>query len=337
MFTLSALRCAPDHKPDSETPQNDIQIHENLLQFNQASAKQDLDALTASSHSLGSERQIEVRDYLIKRLKDAGIIPLSQPFKAETPNPVLLSNPSSPAPLTIIKDGTNILAVAHAGSSNCIVLLASHYDTKHLENGDYLGANDSGSSTLGLMQILISLKKPSTKLPATNCSLGGYFFDGEEPVLPEWNDGINKHPAKIRDHLYGSRFAAEALVKCGDKLCLPKDLGGQELKALILLDMIGSPEVQLTMDQNSDPDLKKSAIALNKSLFTTSIIHPMMTPGIQDDHIPFIEKGIAAIDLIDFYHLDHWHKVSDKADTISMASIEKVSTLAANLALLVAR
>jgi glutaminyl-peptide cyclotransferase len=42
-----------------------------------------------------------------------------------------------------------------------------------------------------------------------------------------------------------------------------------------------------------------------------------------DDHIPFIEKGIRAVDLIDFDY-PYWHTIQDTPDKVSAQSLQIV-------------
>jgi hypothetical protein len=43
--------------------------------------------------------------------------------------------------------------------------------------------------------------------------------------------------------------------------------------------------------------------------------------GVQDDHTPFVEKGIPAIDLIDF-DFPCWHQTCDDLTAVSKASLD---------------
>ncbi len=45
--------------------------------------------------------------------------------------------------------------------------------------------------------------------------------------------------------------------------------------------------------------------------------------SITDDHTPFLEQAIPAIDIIDFDY-PHWHTAADTADKVSPASLERV-------------
>jgi Zn-dependent M28 family amino/carboxypeptidase len=42
-----------------------------------------------------------------------------------------------------------------------------------------------------------------------------------------------------------------------------------------------------------------------------------------DDHVPFRERGIPAIDIIDFDY-PYWHTTQDTADKVSAESLERV-------------
>ncbi|MCX6054893.1 MAG: M28 family peptidase [Chloroflexi bacterium] len=45
--------------------------------------------------------------------------------------------------------------------------------------------------------------------------------------------------------------------------------------------------------------------------------------NIIDDHLPFLEAGIPAIDIIDFDY-PYWHKISDTPDKVSKNSLSIV-------------
>lgn len=330
LLFLAGLRCSP-----KSTQQEDIAIHPyaDKLDWREDLANQNLAFLTAAPHVFGSARQAQVRDHIIATLQAEGLQPVAQDFTAETPNPDVLTNASSMAPLTRKLSGSNIYTVAVEGTEGCIIALAGHYDTKRTETNDYVGANDSGSSTVALIQLALYLHKNKDKFNDLACGLAMYFFDGEEAMLPQWNDGEQRHPAKLKDHLYGSRHAAASLSACSQGLCLPEALGSARLKALIVLDMIGSPQVQLTLDSQSSPQLNEMVKSLDQQLFDPSIIYDGAPRPIEDDHIPFLARQIPAVDLIDFHHLSHWHKPSDLPQTLDLSSMKKVSTLALALAL----
>jgi hypothetical protein len=304
------------------------------FQLDQSKARADLTTLTAGPHVFGSPRQTEVATWIEGRLKEAGVTPVREPFKATVPNPAALGA-VGPVATTLERGGVNIYGIAApGGDAPCAVALASHYDTKDVEGTAYLGANDSGSSTTALLQLLAYVKRAG-KGAGLRCAIIGAFFDGEEAVLRDWSDGETRHPAHLQDNTYGSRFAAARLTPCKfdgkDARCLPPELGGKPLVAVILMDMIGSPGLAISRDANSSSSLvalaAKAAGALGKPG-----AYDTRGGGIEDDHMPYRQAGVATLDLIDFNHLDYWHRAGDDPGTLAMDSIE----LAGRMALYVA-
>src|ERR1700676_2840884 len=89
------------------------------------------------------------------------------------------------------------------GDKPGIIMLATHYDTKRLDN--FVGADDGASSTAVMLELarLLCGKHSSYQVWIT-------FFDGEEAVKFTWQDPDNR---------YGSRQMAAKLAISGD---LPK-------------------------------------------------------------------------------------------------------------------
>ncbi len=318
-FALAA-RCAP------------VSIDHDLAAWtwNETQVSEDLKFFTAEPHPFGSARQAAVAQYIESRLIKIGLSPLRQDFSAQVPHPDLRNHPM--APLTLMREGRNILVTARQGTQPCMVILASHYDTKDLGARAYLGANDSGSSTASLLEILRYLKGINS--PPTTCGVAGYFFDGEEATLSGWHDGESIHPARMTDNRYGSRYAAQSLTACKGGWCLPQSFGGARIVSLIVLDMIGSKNAQLSLDRQSDGKLKALVRKLDQSYFKGSLVAPGNELTIDDDHTPFVARGVPAIDMIDFTNLDHWHQPSDTLEFLDFSSMQKISSLATTLALL---
>ncbi len=341
-FIFLGARCFNDNESDvGQKNTRAAKEWANAFQFDTKIGSQDLEAFTLSPHPFGSRRQNELSAYLMARLKDMGAKASVQEFTSLVPNRDY--TPGSMRPITLNKNGANILGyIESSPQAQCLVIFASHYDSKELPGQRYVGANDSASSSILLLQMVSFLVKNKNNLAGKlPCNIGFVWFDGEEAVLSNWDDGIKSHPSKLRDNTYGSRFLAGKLGPCqknferqGPQTCFDvpiwKDAG--PLKALILLDMIGSPDVSLTRDRNSSPELMK---LVEKGLkeFGNFIPLSQREQNIEDDHIAFCQKGILCLDLIDFNHLDHWHQPSDTAETLSFESIEKIGKIALFLAL----
>lgn len=317
-------------------PDQDLKLVE-AFRLDPIRSKQLLTELTRDPHPFGSIRQKEIATHLQQTLRHHQLTVQRQEFTADTPNLALWLHRQRPAPLTQSSRGVNLYAPTIKGQDSCVVLIASHYDSKFFDQIRYVGANDSGSSTVGLVELLIHLGEHHRLQPSRrSCSITGVFFDGEEAILPDWNDGRDHHPAKIVDNSYGSRHSAQSLRPCQPtgSLCLAADLGGERVKALILMDMIGSPQVRLTRESHSTERLSNLAQRLDDQLRDSGLFHHESPPlPVLDDHIPFVQRGIPAIDLIDFEHLDHWHQTSDTIAQISYNSIERVTRLAMAMAL----
>ena len=118
-----------------------------------------------------------------------------------------------------------------------------------------------------------------------------------------------------RDGLHGSKNLARKLKK-----------ERRIVDAVIIIDMIGDKDLQLTIPSNSDPKLR---FFLQKSAKKESC--EFVPFGyVLDDHVPFAEAGFPSIDLIDFYYgsapylNDYWHTSEDSLDKISAESLQKI-------------
>ena len=324
---ISGFSCQP-------TPKDQAIDWAQQFKLDSTQAQKDLEVLTAFPHPMGTPRQQEITRYINQALTTKQISSHIQPFTAQTPNPLLLEQPQLPSPLTIEKSGANIIGVVNPLKRNCVVAMGSHYDSKHLPNQHSLGANDSGSSTIALIQILQYFNN-LPHLSRLKCGLMGVFFDGEEAILPNWNDGIQRHPAKSIDNTYGSRFLVAKTKPCPGGRCLEMPQGNMRIVALVLIDMIGHKNMKLSVDSHSHKGLISLAKGFDLKLHNqpTFVKH---TSPIEDDHIPFIKAGIPAIDLIDFNNISEWHTSRDTLEKLSMKSIEKSSRIAISLSLYLA-
>ncbi len=302
---------------EKPTPSKMIVETVHTYELQKEETEKSLRLLTESPHPMGSDRQIQVRDHLITRLKELNLIAKVQSFEVETPHK---KAGDTLAPLTLRKNAFNVsVSLGLLEKPTCLVALASHYDTKDIEDFPYVGANDGGSSTVLLLDLTRFLLKNKEKLKV-QCDVEVIWFDGEEAVLSDWNDGVNKHPSRIIDNTYGSRRYAQDLVPCSSTT-------RGEFLGLLLLDMVGYADLQLTMDQNSDPYLRSLLLSANEFL-NKNLVNLRFSQAVADDHLPFKERGIATLNMIDFNHLAFWHTPLDRFDTVSMDSLESSGKLA---------
>ena len=187
------------------------------------------------------------------------------------------------------------------GEGKDFILLGSHYDTKTIVGmPNFVSANDGGSSTA----LLIELMK---HIPKGEKSVRMVHFDGEEcEVNYAHNDG-----------LHGSKRYASQLVLSGEL---------RNCKAMILLDMIADKDLHIAIPANGDDSLKDSALEVAKKNNWSQHFSKGKT-SVLDDHVPFVDLGVPAIDLIDFNYGPNnsfWHTEADTIDKLSPRSFEIV-------------
>jgi glutaminyl-peptide cyclotransferase len=161
----------------------------------------------------GAER---AATYLVERLRALGVAAEIQEFR----------EPSPLGPETVFR---NVLGRI-PGRTDRIVLLGSHYDTK-TGIPDFVGANDSGSST----GLLLELARAFAAAGTPELEIRFAFFDGEECR-------VEYGPA---DGFHGSRHLARTMEADGSL---------SNVAAMILLDMVGDRDLTLTVPRNSTPD-----------------------------------------------------------------------------------
>jgi glutaminyl-peptide cyclotransferase len=194
----------------------------------------------------------------------------------------------------------NIIA-RKPGLSGRAVAITGHYDTKRFPF-PFVGANDGGASAGVLLELSRALKDRTFKNDVYLV-----FFDGEEAV-GEWT---------ASDSLYGSRHLAEKWQSAGII---------DRLTALINIDMIGDRDLKIVNELYSSEPLRRVITQAAASLGYAKHFNAGDLP-IEDDHVPFLRKGVRAADLIDFdYGPSHswWHTAQDTMDKLSPASMEVV-------------
>lgn len=195
------------------------------------------------------------------------------------------------------------------GETEDTIVVASHYDTKLFKDFPFVGANDGGSST----GVLIELARAfAASVEHRHFTYRFVFFDGEEAFCREWDEcGRPGSP----DNTYGSRRYVEQL-RVNNRL-------GQ-VRALILLDMIGYEQLELGRDDMSTPWLVdvlwKTA---RETGYAKQFVERVEGVG-GDDHEPFLQAGVPSVDLIQLSTYPHWHTPEDTLDKIAPFSLKAV-------------
>jgi Zn-dependent M28 family amino/carboxypeptidase len=190
---------------------------------------------------------------------------------------------------------TNVMGVIN-GENPTVVILAGHYDTARIDGVHFVGANDGGSSAALLLEM-------SRVLSRFTCWL--VFFDGEE-ALKQWSPS---------DSLYGSRHLAEKLLREGK-------LG--QIKALILVDMVADRRLNILRESNSTAFLSDLVLRTAHTLGYGKLFSGGTFP-VEDDHMPFLAKGVPSVDIIDLTPFGSYHHTAqDSIDNCSPESLAVV-------------
>ncbi len=136
------------------------------------------------------------------------------------------------------------------------------------------------------------------------------FFDGEE-ALKQWSR---------TDSLYGSRHLAAKLAAEGTL---------NLVKALILVDMAGDRHINILRESNSTPWLSDLVFNSARQLGYGRSFSGGAFP-VEDDHLPFLRKGVPAVDIIDLTPFRSYHHTErdtvDKCSPESLAMVGRVVT-----------
>jgi glutaminyl-peptide cyclotransferase len=240
----------------------------------------------------GSEAIRKTQSYILGELKAVGCQLTQDDFMGSTP---LGQTPMK-----------NIIA-RFPGKSGKIVVITGHYDTKSMPGTFFVGANDGGSSAGFLLEIAKVLAHEPRKDDVLLV-----WFDGEEAVA-QWSE---------YDSLYGSRHLAERWAADGMLA---------RIQALINVDMIGDRELDILKDMNSAGPLRELVWSVADRLgYGKHFLR--YDSSVEDDHIPFLRRGVNAVDVIDLDYgpnNSYWHTDQDTVDKLSVESLQIVGRVVA--------
>jgi hypothetical protein len=240
----------------------------------------------------GSAELAHAREYITGELKSYGLNVTLDEFQAATPQGE--------------KKMVNVTAEL-AGDSSEVLMISSHYDTKHFNDFRFVGANDGGSSTGALLELARAVAAQGKP----RYTYWFVFFDGEEAVCHDWEQCNN---SGLPDNTYGSRHFVQRLKEKNET---------SRVRAMILLDMIGYKHLEIPREETS-------AVWINDIIWQTAremghgATFIESSDYVTDDHIPFLQAGIESVDLIQLGGYPYWHTAEDTLDKISAASLKTV-------------
>ena len=195
------------------------------------------------------------------------------------------------------------------GSGGRWIILAAHYDSRFFADQDPVfenrtkpvpGANDGASGVAVLLEM--------ARVWQTYSNRGGPAFPVPQLWLVFFDAEDNGNIAGW-DWVLGSRAFVSELTDKPD--------------AVVIVDMIGDKELTIYKEKNSDPVLVEEIWSTAEEIGYGMYFLPTYKYRILDDHVPFIQAGIPAVDLIDFDY-EYWHTVADTSDKVSPESLQVI-------------
>ena len=236
----------------------------------------------------GSTTSWATSDYIIAELSEAGWSTESQEF--------------------IFKGvrGRNLIGRKIVGSEaqlpKEVIIVGTHYDTRPAADFDpdparrrqwIEGANDGASGVAVLLELARVLDTDQL-----DRAVWLVFFDAED-----------------RGYLAGWPFAVGARHLAAQLTVNPH--------SVVVVDMVGDAEQNIYFERNSTKALNREIWAVAAELGYADFFVPEVRHFVIDDHIPFLERGIPAVDIIDFDY-PYWHTIEDSLDKVAPESLERV-------------
>lgn len=290
--------CSPPVSGPEQTSEKKLRIDgANVL-------KTAREMISIGARPSGSKGAAKTAGWIVEKLEQQGFAPKIQAWREETPRGKMMFR--------------NVIMTS-PGKKAGRIILGSHYDTKRLpQYPQFIGANDSGSSTALLLALIPKL----AKLPRDErCTFEFVFFDGEE-CIEEYSEN---------DGLHGSRHHAR-LIRDRKEI--------KKYRAMILLDMIGDRDLHITIPRETPGHLAQILFAVADEQNVRTQFGYLLRGSIIDDHVSFARLGIPSINLIDFeYGPDnrYWHTPEDTLDKLSATSLETVGNVVAEMTRRLAR
>lgn len=191
------------------------------------------------------------------------------------------------------------------------IVLCAHYDSRAWADMDpdsarrgvpIGGANDGGSGVAVLLEVAEMLAQ---RQPPRATQL--VFFDGEDQGRPGSSEGYTRGAVG-----YAAR------------------LGTPRPRAAFLFDMVGDRDLAIYPELNSVERASSVASMVLAAAEATGAkhFHPEPRYHLVDDHVPLLDAGVPAADIIDFDY-PAWHTTADLPDQVAPASLAEVARVAA--------
>ncbi|XP_061639248.1 glutaminyl-peptide cyclotransferase-like a [Phyllopteryx taeniolatus] len=230
---------------------------------------------------------------------------------------------------------TNIIATLDTSAPRRL-LLTCHYDSKALppdsQERVFLGASDSAVPCAMILELATALDNQlksfkRQKLPVT---LQLVFFDGEES-FEKWT---------ATDSLYGSRHLAERMAATPHPADPSHSTLLQAVDLFVVLDLLGPPNPLIVNHFHNTGRWFDRLIAAEKRLHHQGLLtsHPSEQTYfrkdvnfglVEDDHIPFLRRGVPVLHVIATPFPNVWHTVDDSEENMHRPTVENLTKIMA--------
>ncbi len=186
------------------------------------------------------------------------------------------------------------------------LLVGAHYDTRRIADRELdpwrrqqpiEGGNDGASGVAVVLELARVLA-----VQASQREIWLVLFDAED------QGGIDGWEWFVGSTRLAERLASE-----------PQGT----FDALILLDMVGDRDQRICRAADSTPHVADALLGVAAHLGFGAWLRGDCAYYVSDDHTPFLARGLAAVDLIDFDY-PFWHTLDDTCDAIGANELERV-------------
>lgn len=224
------------------------------------------------------------------------------------------------------------------GQSNLLTLVA-HYDSKYTPEG-FIGATDSAAPCAMLMHVARSIDKYVTQMHDEMADLGEggtvdmdmgvqiLLLDGEEAFV-QWTD---------EDSLYGSRALAHTWESSLNPALATYRNPLSQISVFVLLDLLGSPNPTIPSYFQGTHWAYKNMATIEERMRKLGLLEakpakPFLPEAgkqstqfgrafIEDDHVPFMKRGVPILHLIPSPFPPVWHRIEDDGAHLDMPTVK---------------
>ncbi|XP_045845426.1 glutaminyl-peptide cyclotransferase-like protein isoform X2 [Meles meles] len=193
----------------------------------------------------------------------------------------------------------------------------------------FVGATDSAVPCALLLELAQALDRELSRAKEQEApvTLQLLFLDGEE-ALKEWGP---------QDSLYGSRHLAQLMESAPHS---PGPTRIQAIELFMLLDLLGAPNPNFYSHFPHTARWFHRLRSIEKRLHRLNLLqsHPQevmyFQPGeppgsVEDDHIPFLRRGVPVLHLISMPFPDVWHTPHDSEANLHPPTVHNLSRILA--------